>query len=285
MSEKKARIQYLLSEEGRKKSLIAGGDGKELQVIETEATPEIINLAEITKTGDILLKVGFDGKSKHFDAILPVITKTSLGVRNYDCDMPYWDNTRKVTYFDTPQSVEDLIQWEQQRLQNTQRDSLQPEYDRLMAEYKEKRALVEAKRKEEEEIRKAANEAREKTKEAAETERLNWIEANGSDHLRKATKLGYNCQRKYVTERAAKELPEFTLDFDNNADWKTRSCPSKEALDEVQRLVDAGHDAVVVWLTDPINPYDDEYGYEDFEPHEAIVIIRFLDSYTLIKDN
>lgn len=55
---KKARIRYLLNEEGRKKSLLSGGNGKELQEIYCNATPEVIELARVDKYGNIYLDIG-----------------------------------------------------------------------------------------------------------------------------------------------------------------------------------------------------------------------------------
>ncbi|ADQ05542.1 U32 family peptidase [Caldicellulosiruptor owensensis OL] len=55
---KKARIRYLFNEEGRKKSLLSGGNGKELQEIECNATPEIIELAIVDRDGNISLDIG-----------------------------------------------------------------------------------------------------------------------------------------------------------------------------------------------------------------------------------
>lgn len=121
-------------------------------------------------------------------------------------------------------------------------------------------------------------------KEAKEAEKTTWIAAHGSDYLKDAASLGYNCQRQYVTERAALEFPDFAADFDNNIKWNDRACPSPETLAEVKALVEAGYNALVVWLTDDGKgrEYDDE-NWEEFEPCEAIVIRDYLGKYDLIK--
>ena len=49
--ERKITITYLLSEEGRRADLLAGGDGKREQRFITEATPELIKLATISTEG------------------------------------------------------------------------------------------------------------------------------------------------------------------------------------------------------------------------------------------
>ena len=40
MQERKVEIRYLLSEKGRKESLLAGGDGKHRQTVYTDITPD-----------------------------------------------------------------------------------------------------------------------------------------------------------------------------------------------------------------------------------------------------
>lgn len=290
METKTARIEYLLSEAGRKASLLAGGDGWELQVIETEATPEIIRLAQVDPEGNILLRVGFCVWNGHPDRIT-----VSVQLKTYyhalDKGRPYWNEEREIHRFDEPQTVEKLLAWERERVNNTvgARERLQPEYERLQAQHEayEESKRIENKKAEEsrEAERKAREEAEKAAKEAREAERVAWITEHGSDYLRRATKLGYNCQRQYVAERAALELPDFQVDFDSQAAWKSRSCPSLEALNEVERLIETGHKAEVVWLTyiKPDDDEDDDWNDDEFEACEAIVIHNYLSRYTLVK--
>lgn len=112
----------------------------------------------------------------------------------------------------------------------------------------------------------------------AVAERAAWIAAHGSDFLGCAVAAGYDCQRRYVTERAALELPGFTPDWGNKATWRSRSCPSESTLMQALALREAGHDAVVVWLTRDV---DGEDLYRE-DAHEAIVVEGYLGSYTLI---
>lgn len=118
-----------------------------------------------------------------------------------------------------------------------------------------------------------------------EEEKKAWIAEHGSDYLKRATKLDYNCQRQYIKERVALEYPDYTVDFDEQAEWKDRACPSLTALYEVEKLIEAGVKAEVVWLTEPIGPAnagDDYYEY-DWVSCEAIVITEYLGRYILVK--
>ncbi len=111
-----------------------------------------------------------------------------------------------------------------------------------------------------------------------EKEKQIWITEHGSDYLKRATKLNYNCQRKYITERVALEYPDYQIDFDERAEWKDRSCPSLAALDEVEELIEAKVKAKVVWLTRQIE--NDDYPWD---PCEAVVIQEYLSKYNLVK--
>lgn len=110
-------------------------------------------------------------------------------------------------------------------------------------------------------------------------EKAVWIEAHGSNYLRRATALGYECRHWYIDERVAFELPGFQADFDNRARWEIRICPSTEAAAEVKALQGNEHDAVVAWLRRP--PKKDTL--VNFKPCEAVVIKGYLGEYTLIK--
>lgn len=107
-----------------------------------------------------------------------------------------------------------------------------------------------------------------------------WIAEHGSEHLRQATAADYDCQRLYVTERLAAEHPGYEVDWHDNAEWRSRSCPSPEALAEALRV-----EGEVVWLTNPPRPRDadeEELG-EEYEAREAVVINQWLNQYDLIR--
>lgn len=120
----------------------------------------------------------------------------------------------------------------------------------------------------------AARAAREK----ARSEMLSWIEAHGSDHLRRASKGGYGCTRMYVRERAALEYPGFEVDFDDIAGWKERVGPSLEALEVAEKW-----DAKVVWLTSPAYATGDE-DEDSWGAREAVVVEDFLGKYDLVLE-
>lgn len=131
----------------------------------------------------------------------------------------------------------------------------------------------------EERAQKDAEQAeREAAKQAKLDERRAWALQHGSVRLQKCISAGYDCQRLYVTERAARDHPQYALDFDDNAAWRDRSGPSEAALDEAARV-----GGTVVWLTHgPAADHDDDDD-ETPEPCEAVVIRRYLGSYDLIR--
>lgn len=131
---------------------------------------------------------------------------------------------------------------------------------------------------------------REAEKAAAELEKLEWIDRHGSDYLKRARlQHQYDCQRPYVFERAALEAPGYTVDWHDGAEWKSRSCPSVAALDELETMQAKNiGDVMIVWLTAPAKPErdnagDDDYDYEPFLPSEAVAVRNYLGKYDLVK--
>ena len=124
---------------------------------------------------------------------------------------------------------------------------------------------------------------KEAKKQAEEREKAEWIQAHGSQHLREAFTRGYDCQRMYITERVAKELPGYIVyKYDGRDEWElyNRSCPSQEALEEVKRLEAQGYRPVVKWAK--LAPsYEDDGGeaeivyLEDYHGYETYKIIHF----------
>ena len=97
---------------------------------------------------------------------------------------------------------------------------------------------------------------------AIEAEKKAWIEQNGSERLQKGYALGYNCQKIYEIERAQSVLGSEYVRDSQEVDEKDRSCPSLEALQEVERLksvIEKG--AVIIWLPHGISG-EDESGCE-----------------------
>ena len=124
------------------------------------------------------------------------------------------------------------------------------------AEEKEAREKAEAEKK-------AKSDAEEKARnEAIEAEKKAWIEEHGSERLRKGYAMGYNCQKIYEIERAQSVLGSEYVRDSQEVDEKDRSCPTLEALQEVERLksvIEKG--AAVVWLPHGMGG-EDESGCE-----------------------
>ena len=280
MEGKKVRIEYLLNEEGRKKSLLSGGDGKAEQVIEAPLTPEALEISKVDVNGN---------------AVIRLTERLASEVKLQKVYSPHITEFDKKFEFDSPQTAEQLINFEKERRVRIamQKEALQPALEAALAEYEAEQAKRKAEEaaREKERLdlfcREAEREAeRQAERERLEKEKLAWISEYGSDYLQRAVKLGYNCQRQYVTERAAKEFPGYALDFNNNATWKDRACPSMAALEEVERLIRQGYDAEVVWLAEPIQEpeYSDDDDYCCFEPCETIVVRNYLGKYDLVKE-
>lgn len=283
--EKKAAIQYLLSEEGRKQSLLNGGDGKMHQVLESDINEVIIRLAKVDDNGNVILKIGhrFIGSSIYNITL-------DYTINDYGCI----DCKSDVVYFDKTMNVEELILWEETRLTILQikHDELQVKAEEIInkneieAELKEQNRIEEAKsiavkKQLEDEKRKLLVEKKNQKQEKYENEKSQWVKLYGSKHLKDAFELGYDINKTYVIERAKYEFPDYIVDYSDKAGWDSRRNPSIEALNEVKELIKKEYCAEVVWLTDPVDI--SKYGRHNFEESEAIVIEDYLGSYDLIK--
>jgi len=270
--EKTMKVYYLLSEEGRKKSILAGGDGKRKQELEVPVTAELLELSSVDYGGDIELKVGYSGTG----------TGCATGAKIQKDHQGFWvlrDTYQNSGIFDAPQTIEQLISWEKAR--RDRRKKAQEELEAKAGENELRRKEL----KDEYE----ANLERRKSREALEKEagirrrkeKLDWIEQFGSGHLQRAFRLDYDCQRKYVEERSAKEFPDYILDFDDDLDYEERVCPSEVSLRIIEPLIEKGYSAQVVWVTPESDSY---YDYEDessSDEYEAVLIRFYLDRYQL----
>jgi FMN phosphatase YigB (HAD superfamily) len=285
----KAKIFYLLSEAGRKDSIKKGGDGKAFQVIETDVTPEILELAKVTDDGQVLLAVGcavdYKGERKAYDFAYPI--QDYEMVQSSVFEEPRIKPVLKEVFFDTVQTSEQLIAHEKARLERIAKNKAEVEkaVQEAMLVYKAnqaQRALEKAALEKEKAERKAAIEAE---KAAFEKDRRDWILAHGSAYLRDCLEMGIKANLEYVVERAELEFPDFTVDYADNARWEEKFSPSPEALSELKELRKKDIDAEIVWLTSPAKERtdDDCYYEQGFDPCEAILIRNFLGRYCLVK--
>jgi hypothetical protein len=283
--EKKAAIQYLLSEEGRKQNLLNSGDGKMLQVLESDIDEVIIRLAKVDDDGNVILNIGHRFIGSSIYNIILDYTINDYGCISSKCDMVYFDKTM---------TVEELVLWEETRLTNLEckHDELQVKAEEIINKNKIEEELKELKRIEEtkaiavkkqfeDEKRKLLVEKKNQEQKRYDNEKSHWIKLHGSEHLKDAFELGYNINKTYVIERAKQEFPDYIVDYYDKAGWDSRRNPSIEALNEVKELIKKEYCADVVWLTDPLDI--SEYGRHYFEESEAIVIENYLGSYDLIK--
>jgi hypothetical protein len=122
----------------------------------------------------------------------------------------------------------------------------------------------------------------EAAQEAWDADKATWIEAHGSDRLKKAHSTGYPHNRAYIQERATAELGEgWIVDMKNAYQWDRNPSPSEQALDLEKTLKDKGFKAQIVWVKSDGTERDDD---DAFEPFEALVVREFLDRYDVIHE-
>ena len=237
------RIQYLLSEQGRKASILAGGDGRHVQRLTVEVLPEALALAHVAADGTATVYVGHDGMA------LEVVQRTITG---YD-PVEYGDaaghlrTVRGVVEWDSPQAPTDLLASEAAR-----RAGVQTERATRLAESEAaastRAAEAEAERRDvaamraEEERRQAAHAAENECRRAAAAqaalaytaEREAWVVVHGSERLRAALVLGLlaECDAVYCDERLAVERPGWEWEPESVEVQALRN-PSVEQLSEL----------------------------------------------------
>ena len=124
-----------------------------------------------------------------------------------------------------------------------------------------------------------AKAAEEAAQEAWDTDKATWIEAHGSDRLKKAYFADHPHNRAYVQERATAALGRgWTVDTKDTYEWDRRACPSERALGLEKTLKDRGFKAQIVWVKSDGTERDDDA----FEPFEAVVVREFLSRYDVI---
>ena len=162
------------------------------------------------------------------------------------------------------------------------------EYDKIVAEIERMVPIFQAEvdarilKSETEKLQKEAEEKLARAK--ADMEKAKWIAEHGSEHLRACVGRGHNCQRLYVVERTKMELGKYgryVIDFELNAEWNVRSCPSTLALAAALAIEsELKLDAPIVWLTaEPLMDRDDG---DYFEECEGIVVENYLGKYRVV---
>lgn len=259
------KVHYRLSDEAVKKAFIESGETlSPNQVADVEAsrlTPELrATIAKFTKEFSVLYANGTE-----FATLLDEANAENLLRWHFE-------ETRRREAEKLDRFVDEAIQSYENNnpesalpVLNERLLSRSPRYGEVLAAYERAK-----------ERRDAHLERLKLEREQREAERAAWIAEHGSPALRRRAAAGYDCQRRYVFERAALEYPGFLVDYADNAAWKSRSDPSDAALDEAERV--GGR---VVWLTrlPRVDEEEDEY----FGETEAVVVEGFLGKYDLIK--
>lgn len=129
---------------------------------------------------------------------------------------------------------------------------------REKAEYEAEGAVAASREILRQETKAAALAARIKKKEEAEEAKILWIKDYGDDRLKRAIALGHPCEEGYVTQRASREYPEFTLEYYGQSPWNNDIYPSVKAMDMLENLPEGFE---IVWLT----ILDEKEGYRETE--------------------
>lgn len=182
---KKATIEYLLSEEGRKQSLLNGGNGEMVQYLTVECTAEIISMTRkslgwVFDTEEPILYIGFDRYGDFGEEEDMIWGYDGYDEENECCICSY-----NMQYFDTPMLADQLIEWQKKRLE--------------IIENEEKIIMDNIKVRESQ------------WKEEFDGEKEQWIKQYGTPQLQTMETNDENINKIYLKERIEKELPGFEV--------------------------------------------------------------------------
>lgn len=284
--EKMLKVVYHLDEDGRKKDIINGGNGKREQVFYVPVTERLLEMAKCDFEGNLKLEVK-----------IPVYRYNYRWKDENDGDFSYKEYyvsniSCSITEFSSPQTIDSILkaydEAEKTRIEmEKELEKMNKEaYNERLKEYQE---LLE-RRKEKERKLKEEKEKEIARLEALRKEQEDWIRKHGSQYLKDCLELGVKANLEYIVERAAMEHPSYVVDYADEADFEDRISPSQEALDELKRLRQQGIDSKIVWLTKP--PMErkpeniDDYYYmiAEYKPREAVMIRGYLGKYYLFKE-
>lgn len=289
-TEKTVKVIYWLSEEGRKKSLLAGGNGEKEQILNVPATKRLIEMADCDKNGSLELRVKV--QEYNYDHSYKNTKDKEFGYKKYFINKRYF-SWKEQTLFDDIQTIDSILNAydETEKMKKELEAGLdkknEDSYNEALKEYKERKKEEEIEIKEQKERDRKRNEKLE----AIQKEKENWIRKHGSKYLNDCLDLDKKANLEYVVERAELEYPDYTVDYAENAEYETKVSPSQEALNELRELRENNIESDIVWLTKPAKIRNDEEDgyyydepYEPYDPCEAIVIKNYLDKYELYKE-
>lgn len=272
------KVRYFLNEEGRKDSLLNGGNGKqEQELLVYEASAELINMSYVNEAGFAMLDMTQPER-------MATLVVESDGKPVKVAEKQSW----QLVMFNKVQTVESLIQYKKDMAKSLKesKEELEKKLPEMMEAYEKAKAEHEQekqKRLEEEKAHKAKSQT-------IIDERNKWIADNGSDYLIDCTSLGYKCNKEYVLERALDEFPEFYVDYQEDADFEKILSPEQKSLDVVKALKEKGIDAVIKWLDEPLEVYYAQLEEGKMVYHETVIragevieIEKFLNKYSLIR--
>lgn len=296
MENKKVRVVYSLAQEGQKDSLRKGGDGKREQAAFFDLTPEWLELARVADDGKAFVDLRSPVEYYRWEVVTLEYRDTGSPP---ELTPSTWDQTRSVEAppvggpFDhVPDEAELMAVTRAMRAAKEAKAAREREDMAITARHRDYQAAKEQFREinaayfaEQEAHREEARLRQEEETAKEEADRLEWIEAHGSERLRLAAANGYRYKRIYVDERLALDFPGYVADHGACVTEDSRYNPSLEALRELERLrpILAGIPGIndekleIVWLPKGLSELDDDDDeWDDEESGEACEAVQFI---------
>lgn len=317
---KNIRVYIMLDEDGERESFIKYG---ELGVLHTYFIPyydKYLPICKFDNNNNVYIALGSNLSSYEYDKISDIKEEENkFDELEKDKYIYKFNDGTSFIYLQNSEGgiIEDVIKTEDSKgntilsykFYNKKysypfeiEGNLINELDRVLDKYlkarKEEKEFIENinRIKKEEELRKEKEEYNRQLDESHEKLQINlWIKNNGSIYLKNAYKYKCNIERIYAMERAAKEYPDYVLDYNKCASWEEDVLPSPSLLKELKTFKSNRLKSFVGKI---ITPPDNIFkGYEEFDwikfnkreeldylvGENTIITTNYLGKYTLIK--
>lgn len=298
----KVKVLYTLNEDGRKKSLLAGGNGKAYQEILlcVDIDEEILSFCEVADNGDVILDLARPriiglraARPPSFDEPIEIFEQAIDAARSFQERINLRKNAAVVEISQEEQKDvsrrDDRAIKDEERIRDnnliyikSRKQQLENEFGTFLwriislfegSDRAEFDKIVDNFLMEVEERRKNALKSR------REAEKREWILVHGSSHLQQVYLTGDSCDDLYVCERAASLLGDgWHVDIGNTASFVEIRQPTREAVALCKRISTKGFKVRIVRLESLGEGKAGDYGPY---PAEAVVVDSYLGLYNL----
>lgn len=277
----KVHYYYLLNEEGRKKSLLQGGNGCMIQHITGELNEIVLQYATVSSNGTAEIMISSERTPSGIYPKLEVenYSRSYVPIHTISDEHSILDYyiipIHGFSFFSEPQTVEQLLSFlEERQLFLKNRKELVEKYIEEDKQHAMKQDPIKSYQEKNSHYRQKKN-----VDEKAFWSQLenDWIMTYGSFHLKLLYTQNYAFQKQYAVERAKLEFPDFEVK--DGMYLNLHQCPTEKNLELLQFYKEKQYDANIVSMKkvvshnkNSIDSLNEEWSFIEVE---AVIIPYF----------